>query len=583
MILTSDTVAERLRFGEDSRWEFKRVEFEGKRLAGPRREDLADELAAFANASGGALLLGVTDDREVQGLSVAELDGIERVVVELAHAVIRPAIHIETQKLEVHGRLLLAVVVEPGSACHERDGRAWRRLGSSKRRMTSDERLRLAERRSQARFLWFDKQTVPETGFGSLDKELWKPLLSPEGARSPESALAKMGLLAADEHGVKRATVAGVLLCAATPEELLPNACITATCYRGEDRASGQVDAQTIGGPLWRQIAEAVAFAVRNMRVAAHKTPARAELPQYSEEAIFEAVVNAVVHRDYSVRASRIRLSMFADRLEIQSPGTLPNNLTVEDMAHRQATRNEVLTSVLGRVPATGIRGAGGRLFLMERRGDGVPLMLRETRALAGRPPDFRLVGDSELCVSIPAASLEPTPATAVITVRSDRQPLPAAHLLLLFPNKTWKEATSDDAGRVTVSLHSTHLPMTVFAAAEGCAAHRTTEWIPNRGALAIDIKRLPDGGSIIFPEATGHLPGLRGRLNPIRDTSDRTYLYADNIAINEGQPQPTVFVRGEELQLTDSDGSERWIRIVDIVGRSALVEYRSRPTADAE
>ena len=79
------------------------------------------------------------------------------------------------------------------------------------------------------------------------------------------------------------------------------------------------------------------------MQVAARKVPARREeLPQYSEEALFEALTNAVAHRDYSIRGSRIRLSMFTDRLEIQSPGSLPNNLTVESMAtgRRLATRH---------------------------------------------------------------------------------------------------------------------------------------------------------------------------------------------------------------------------------------------------
>ena len=69
-------------------------------------------------------------------------------------------------------------------------------------------------------------------------------------------------------------------------------------------------------------------------------------LPQYSEAALFEAIVNAVVHRDYSIRGSRIRLSMFADRLEINSPGALPNNLTIDSMDVRQSTRNEALASI---------------------------------------------------------------------------------------------------------------------------------------------------------------------------------------------------------------------------------------------
>ncbi len=98
----------------------------------------------------------------------------------------------------------------------------------------------------------------------------------------------------------------------------LPYACITATFYRGGDRTSDQIDFKEITGPLYQQISDAVSFVVKNMRVAAPKDPARVEIPQYSEKAIFEALVNAVVHWDYSIQRSRIRLSMFNDRLEIQ-------------------------------------------------------------------------------------------------------------------------------------------------------------------------------------------------------------------------------------------------------------------------
>ena len=548
---SDEEISRQLRLGEDSHWEFKQIEFSGHRPVDPRRDDLADEIAALANTDGGILLCGVTDGGEVQGLSREQMEELERLVVDICTDAIKPPVRPTILRRMVDERPLL--LVEPrGHAQHDSPGGSYHRVGSSKRRMTSDERLRLAQRRGQARFLWFDKQTVPGTGFGTLDQALWKPLLSAEGAADPPSSLEKMGLLSRGENDVRRATVTGVLLCSAAPEEWLPNSCITATCYRGQERGTEQIDAQTIGGPLQRQIAEAVAFAVRNMRVAAQKSPARAELPQYSEEALFEAVVNAVAHRDYS------------------------NNLTVDDMPHRQATRNELLTSLLGRVPASGIKGSGGRLYLMERRGDGVPIMRRETRELSGTYPKFELIADSELRVTIPAASLEPTPARAVVTVRSGGRPLPGADLLILFPNKTWKRATSDEGGEAAVDLHTTHLPMTVFAAAAGYAAHLEREWVPSQGALAVELKNLPEGGAVILAEGTGHLPGLAGRLNPILDTSDRTYLYASNIAVNEGEQQPVHFVLGEELRLTDAEGKEMLIRIPDIVGRSALVEYRS-------
>ena len=160
------------------------------------------------------------------------------------------------------------------------------------------------------------------------------------------------------------------------------------------------------------------------------------------------------------------------------------------------------------------------------------------------------------------------------ISVFAAGQPIAGAKVLALFPNKTWKRATTSENGETIVGLHSVHLPMTVFVAAEGFAAHLEQDWTPAERALHIQLSPLLDGGSVIFPEATGTLPGLTGRLNPVRDTHDRTYLYASNIAIDEGRQQPVHFVPGEEMRLTDADGLEMRVRIVDIVGRSALVEY---------
>ena len=438
-----------------------------------------------------------------------------------------------------------------------------------------------AEIKRQMNFLWFDKQPVPGTGFRTLDESLWKPLLSTEGAAAPELALEKMGFLTNDENETMRATVAGVLLCSRSPEEWLPNACISATCYRGTDRASGQIDTQIITGPLNRQIAEAITFAVRNMRVGAYKNPARTDLPQYSEKALFEAIVNAVVHRDYAIHGSRIRISMFSDRIEIISPGSLPNNLTIDSMDVRQSTRNEALTSAIGRMPVGDIRGSGERQFFMERRGDGVPIIFRETEALSGKLPAYNLIDDSELVLTIPAADTVLTPATAGILVHYGGNPLPGVELLVLFPNKTWKRSTTDEKGEAQFDLHATHFPMTVYAAAPGFAAHLEHDWVPAHGGLDIKMQGLPDGGSVIFPEATGNIPGLSGHLNPKRDTHDRTYLYASNIAINEGQQQPVTFMPGEDLHLTDANGRELMVRIVAIIGRTVLIEYQPYTEGD--
>jgi len=575
MNYSAEEIESRLRSSEDSGWEFKQVEFAGDRPRRPARDDWADEIAAFANAAGGVVLAGVSDDGTVIGMSRAQIANLDSLLVELSTDTVKPPIRIHTCHRELSGgKLVLLAEVPQSDFVHESPGGNYIRVGGSKRLMGSDERLRLTQRRSQARFLWFDKQPVPETGFKTLAESLWKPLLSAEGAAEPEAALGKLALLEDDENGVLRATVAGVLLCTPNPEAWLPNASITATRYRGADRSSGQIDAREITGPLYGQIADAVAFVVRNMRVAARKEPARVDIPQYSQKAVFEALVNAVVHRDYSMRGSKIRLSMFSDRLEIQSPGSLPNNLTVESMSQRQSTRNEALASAMARIPVGVTPGGEDRRYFMERRGDGVPIIRRETWELCGKHPEYRVIDDSEVLLVIPAATQDRSPARAVISVRSGGKPLAGAELLLVFPNKTWIRGSTDGQGEASIDLHTTQLPMTVYAAAPGHAAHAEQAWIPAERPLALNLDVLPAGGSIIFPEATGRLPGLKGRLNPIRDPHDRTYLYASNIAINEGEQQPVHFIPGEALQLTDAEGTNLRVRIINIVGRSALVEY---------
>lgn len=175
--------------------------------------------------------------------------------------------------------------------------------------------------------------------------------------------------------------------------------------------------------------------------------------------------------------------------------------------------------------------------------------------------------------------------AGVVIAVLLGNTPVAGADALALFPNKTWVHARTDSDGVASLELHSLHLPMTVWVAAEGCTARVETGWVPSNGVLKVELSALADGGSMVITQGTGHIPGLAGRLNPIRDTSDRTYLYADNIAINGGQPQPVSFLPGEEqLRLVDANGNEFLVRVAAIIGRSSLLEYsRSQPQQHAQ
>ena len=140
-------------------------------------------------------------------------------------------------------------------------------------------------------------------------------------------------------HDAPRLTLAGVLLCTREPQRWLPHAYVQAVSYAGERTdVEYQTDARDIGGPLDEQVAEALHFVRRNMLVRATKSTARVERPQFSERAVFEALVNAVAHRDYSMAGARVRLHMFGDRLELHVPGALANTLTPDSLHLRQSS-----------------------------------------------------------------------------------------------------------------------------------------------------------------------------------------------------------------------------------------------------
>lgn len=256
----------------------------------------------------------------------------------------------------------------------------------------------------------FDEQPVPAATLDDLEPALWQRFASTRVADSREVLLDKLAMARWDADGVLRPTVTGVLMAAPDPRRWLPNAYIQAVAYRGteaqpHDGPFYQLDAQDITGPLDQQVLAACHFVKRNMRVAASKFMGRRDLPQFDLTAVFEAVVNAVAHRDYSIYGAKIRLRVFEDRLELYSPGSIPNTMTVDSLPYRQAARNEEITSLLAKcpVPEPG-HDYSNRSAMMDKRGEGVQIILDRSERLSGQRPVYRLVDDSELLLVIRAA-----------------------------------------------------------------------------------------------------------------------------------------------------------------------------------
>jgi ATP-dependent DNA helicase RecG len=411
MFATTKDLLEHIRLGEDSVLELKAVSFHGDKIAGPHRDGMADELAAMANTAAGVIVLGVDDrTRNIVGIPPEKLDLVETWQRGICNDSITPPLDCVIRKLHApdqrgEEKSIIRVDVPRSLFVHKSPNGYFRRIGSSKREMTPDVLARLFQQRSQARIIRFDEQIVPGASVQDLTPNLWKRFRTAVSPKNDQEFLEKMKLIAGDEDGTTRATVSGVLLASDAPESFLASAYIQAVCYRGGERnAAYQLDAKDITGPLDVQIRDACKFVERNMRVFAVKAPNRIETPQFSMNAVFEAVVNAVAHRDYSVYGSKIRLHLFADRLELFSPGALPNTLTVDSISERQSTRNELISSLLARCPMNVNAPGSQRGFIMDKRGEGVPIIITESERLSGIRPKYTLLDDAELMLTIHAA-----------------------------------------------------------------------------------------------------------------------------------------------------------------------------------
>ncbi len=397
MFHSQTELIEKIMLGEDSTIEFKREM--------PRRDNLADEIAAFANSQGGVILIGVDDYKEIVGLGLQELDRVEKIVVESCEDSIEPAVPIFTEKLRIDDKNILKIEVPKSLFVHKTSNGYFARQGSSKREMPTDQLARLLQSRSQARIITFDEQLVPNTHKETLRESFYRRFIT-EGAPKDmiEDLLLKRSLLVQEGQEI-RASVAGVLMCHETPDDFLYNSFIQTVYYSGKEKdANYQIDAKDFRGPLDQQIIDAFKFVEKYNEVSARKEIGRIDQPQYSMRAVFEAFVNAVVHRDYSKYNSKIRLFMFADRLELYSPGALANTVTIDKLRYSQATRNELLSRLLSEINlANDVGKQVKRRHFLERRGEGVGIILNESEKLSGKTPVYELFNE-ELCLTIFAA-----------------------------------------------------------------------------------------------------------------------------------------------------------------------------------
>ena len=276
-------------------------------------------------------------------------------------------------------------------------------VADSKRPMSTEYLARMFQQRSQTRLIRFDEQIVEGASIENLRPDLWEWFRTRGSEDDRTTFLLKLGFAGWAEEGTLRPTVASVLMGSEAPRRWLPNAYVEAVAYRdaGSGEAAYRLDAADVSGPLDRQILEAC-FVARNMATAAFKTVDRADRPQYDLAAVFEAVANAVGHRDYSVYGPTAAVR---NRLEVYSPGAITNSMSIDSLPYRQRTRMFGLLAKC-RAPSESWL-VTDRAQIMDSRGEGVPVIPNNSMRLSGREPQYRLIDDAELLLTIHAAPPE--------------------------------------------------------------------------------------------------------------------------------------------------------------------------------
>jgi len=268
---------------------------------------------------------------------------------------------------------------------------AYLRVGNTNRQMTEYEVFGYLSSRGQPTH---DEESIPNTTLDDLDNRLIDEYFTRlrqtrpgssflNGAR--EEVLTRLHVVVRD-GAIIRPTLAGLLMFGKYPQEFLPQLMITFVQYYGttEEEKTPQgarfVDSRRFEGPIPEMVTQAETYVLGAMRKAVLiDSVLRREIPEYPQEALREALANAVAHRDYSpyVRGSYIRIQMFADRLEIQSPGGLFGNVTVENLEEEHSTRNARLMRMME------------DMHVVENRGSGIRAMLQAMSDANLEPPRF--------------------------------------------------------------------------------------------------------------------------------------------------------------------------------------------------
>jgi predicted HTH transcriptional regulator len=361
--------------GETSKVQFKR-EIDSS-------DSIAAELIAFSNSRGGKLFLGIEDKTgKITGLSAEQIHKYNQLLASIDNDMVMPQVSIDTEIVSVSSdgngdKKVLVVEVSEGIAkpYKDRNGAIWIKQGSDKRRLTdNNEQVRLFQ---QSGILYLDEMVVPQTSIVDVDFAKVEQYLKAIQKREIEDPVEITEKLLNNLNIMKggRLTLGGLLFFARDPQKYRPAFCVKAISFFGNSIGGTTYrSSQDIIGTVPEVFEETIRFFTSNLHhIQAGQNFNSVGKLEVSRTALEELVQNALVHRDYSKNAP-VRVMIFDNRIEIVSPGALPNSLTVENIKMGNAVvRNNLLVSYCS------------KLMIYRGFGSGI------TRALEAQP-DIQLI-----------------------------------------------------------------------------------------------------------------------------------------------------------------------------------------------
>jgi ATP-dependent DNA helicase RecG len=438
-------------------------DIEVKSARGGLPSSVTETISAFANGTGGTLLLGIDEGADfvpVEGFDARAIrDALADACANKVEPPCRASIEIEKLEDTLVVRLDVPELDPVEKPCFVRTrgayGGSFIRGGDGDRRLSHYEVTQLLSNRTQPTF---DSDPVPRASAADLDTDRVAVYLARIRRRSPafektenERLLLRLGVLTVDADGDVRPTVAGLLCFGEYPQEFFPQLFVSFVVLprlrMGETGPDGRrfLDNATITGPIPAMVAEVVAVAIRNMRVGAIIVGiGREDRYDYPLDVIRELVVNALMHRDYSpdARGAQVQIELYPDRLVIRNAGGLYGPITIADLGsaeHRSTSRNQTLAALLADIEIPGSHGE----MLCENRGSGLLGVLAELRRVGMSPPEFH-APPSHVTVTVPQHALLAPETIAWIGSLGEPGLTDAQHLALAMMRST---------GRVTNAM----------------------------------------------------------------------------------------------------------------------------------